>query len=489
MAKKNNLFLLIKSLTKAEKRYFKLFAAMGGASKNYIRLFDYIDRLEEYEEAAIKKRFRKETFVAQLHVTKNYLNKLIMKSLRNYHSHLSKDALLKDLLRDIEILFKKELFDQCKYVIEKAKAIAREYERHGDLAEIHTWERKLLLATSRAGSGKDKLNAIIQNEKSALDKAQNLNAYWNLTLNLFDLLEETDAMHEGEKIDLPLLQDESAAESLSGKVLFYHNVQMHAYSKGNMQQAEQASDKMIALIESHPHQITDNPASYITCLNNRISLCLQLKEYETIHALLHKIRAIPQKYGIKPQSRVAVKSLLQTYNVELEMYRDTGDFENGIQRIDEIKQVFDKPLCAIPADYRALLFYQFAYLYFMKRAHRDALFWLNEIFAGKFGAVREDIQSYAQLLNLIIHFELGNITILKYAVESCRRFLKKKRELQPFEKVLLRFFSKISLARREEYPMLLQKLKDELFRETDANVKKNALDYLNFEAWIVGKLG
>ncbi|MFQ5630207.1 MAG: hypothetical protein ACE5I1_15670, partial [bacterium] len=484
MAKKNNLFLLIKSLTKAEKRYFKLFAGMGGESRNYIRLFDCIDRQEEYDEAAIRKHFKNETFVAQLHVTKNYLNRLILKSLRNFHAHTSKDAELKELLRDIEILFKKELFDQCKYAIEKAKALASMYEKHLDLAEIHTWERKLVLAISRAGGGKDALNTIIQNEKSALDRAQNLNAYWHLTLNLFDLLEQTRFNESETKIGHPLLQDECSAESLSAKVLFYHNVQMYAFSKGDFERTEQVSDKMIALIESFPHLIKDNPVSYITTLNNRIGLCLQLKKYEMIRTLLQKVRTLPQKYGLKPQSPIAVKSLLQTYNVELEMYRDTGDFETGIARIDEIKHILEKPQSKIPADYRLLLFYQFAYLYFMKQRYRESLHWLNEIFAGKFGAVREDIQSYAQLLNLIIHFELGNITILKYGVETSRRFLKKKRELQPFEKVLLRFFSKISLARQEAYPELFRKLKVDLFRDTGAKVKKNALDYLNFEAWI-----
>ena len=56
MVKKKNLFLLIKSLTKAEKRYFRLFAGQTG-SLNYIKLFDVIDNQVEYDEKQIKQKF------------------------------------------------------------------------------------------------------------------------------------------------------------------------------------------------------------------------------------------------------------------------------------------------------------------------------------------------------------------------------------------------------------------------------------------------
>ena len=37
------------------------------------------------------------------------------------------------------------------------------------------------------------------------------------------------------------------------------------------------------------------------------------------------------------------------------------------------------------------------------------------------------IEGFALFLNLVTYFELGNLTMLKYAVDSYGRFLKKKR--------------------------------------------------------------
>ncbi len=489
MTKKNNLFLLIKSLTKAEKRYFKLHAATGGDHKNYLRLFDFIDKQKEYDEQAVRRRFKDETFAKQLHVTKNYLNKLILKSLRNFHASMSIDAELKDLLRDIEILFKRELFDQCQYSIAKAEEIARAYEKHYSLIEIYDWKRKLALLRSGAGKSRDEVNEVIAHERLSLKKLQTVNEYWNLTINQFDSRFGSAGSNNRKKLlSHPLLKDVKAADTLQARSLYYFILQTQYYFQGNLSKAERCVTDLIELLEAHPERIKENPGSYITALNNKIGVCLQAKKLEAIPELLAKIRAIPQKYGLKPQSPLAIKTILQTYNVELEMYRDSGDFEQGIARIEEISSYLKKPNRFIPADYKLMLYYQFAYLYFMKKGYKDSLYWLNELFRAKLGVVRQDIPSYARFLNLIIHFELGNITVLKYAVDACRRFLKKRGKPRSFENVLLRFFSRLSMAHPESYPALFEQLKSELFSNSDKTEIENALDYLNFREWIEGRL-
>ena len=139
MAKKGNLFLFIKSLSKSEKRYFRIYAGMSGKEANYLRLFDAIEGQEEYNEAEIRKKFKGEKFVSQLHVTKIYLTELILKALRNYHSDTSVHSKLLDLIKDIELLFDKELYDLCYYKIMKAEELAGKYEELALLTKILFW--------------------------------------------------------------------------------------------------------------------------------------------------------------------------------------------------------------------------------------------------------------------------------------------------------------------------------------------------------------
>ena len=64
-----------------------------------------------------------------------HLYRLILKSLRSYHTSISKDAELKDLLRNVEILYYKELYNQCHYGLKKAENLALGI--HGMYAKVY----------------------------------------------------------------------------------------------------------------------------------------------------------------------------------------------------------------------------------------------------------------------------------------------------------------------------------------------------------------
>ena len=146
MTKKGNIFHLITSLSKSEKRYFKTSLSEKAVNKNYVKLFNIIDKQTEYDENEIRKVFKDEKFVKQLHVTKIYLTELILKNLRSYHSDKSINSKLINILNDIEILFDKELYDLAYYRIKKAEKLALDYERLPYLLEILSWKRKLYKA-------------------------------------------------------------------------------------------------------------------------------------------------------------------------------------------------------------------------------------------------------------------------------------------------------------------------------------------------------
>ena len=487
MSKKGNLFLLIKSLSKAEKRYFKLFVASTQGDKNYLRLFDYIDRQEQDDEKAIKKHFASEKFTRQLHVTKIYLFKLILKSLRNYHQKISIDAEIKDLLRDVEILFRKDLLDPCHYTLEKAYKLATTHEKIHYFPEIGIWKRKLLLARHGPGKSKIQINAVLQQEQQALEKLGRLHQYWYLTVNMFDIFGPAADPQKFKPYQW-LLDDSRQADTFQTKVLYYFLQQSWHYMQNNIEAAYKYARQLVHFIEDFPERIREEPNTYATALNNCIGICLQTQKMEEVVELIQKIKEMPIKYKLTNQYPFTIKMLAQTYNIELEFYRDTRQYEKSNATIQQIKVFLSENIRYVPNSYKLLLHYQIAYLYFVQKQYSNALKWLNEIIGHNYGPVRDDIQSYGRILNLMIHFELGNILVLKYAVESTRRFLKKKRSLQSFEQEILYFFAKISTAPLSEYRTLLQQLHANLFAGMDEKNIAYVLDYLDFRSWIAGKL-
>jgi hypothetical protein len=479
MIKSEHLFYLIRSLNKAEKRYFKLFVTTSKENNNYLLLFDAIDKQEQYDESSIKEKFHEKTFVNQLHVTKNYLNQLILKSLRNFHGSISKDAEIKDLLRDIEILLKKELFQQCEQVIDKALKLANLYEKWPDVLNLLDIKRRLLLNTKGSSQASQDLKEINDQELNTLLKIEHVSMYWDISANLFSKLPDLPQFLEN-----PYIKDESKADSLQAKTLYHYIWQTIHVVQGNYNKSKGMLEKIIQIWEDQTNQIYEHPASYLTLLNNLVGLCLSSKDYKYAEELVYKIRKMPERYGLKGSNTIAVKAMLQSFNVELEMYRDTNQIKKGIKVVKDVQAYLADSSLIIPASYHILILYQSSYIYYLNGEFDKALPLLNEILSLKASDIRQDIQAFAHLLFLIIHFELKNITLLRYAVESCRRFLKKKRELYNFEKQLLSCFSRLSTISKSEYQYQFIILKETLYEGMTEKEKTNVLDYLNFDEWI-----
>jgi hypothetical protein len=138
----DDLFLLIKSMSKNEKRYFKL-QVENVKERKYIKLFDKIDKQQAYDESKIRLAFAHESFIKQLPVAKNYLYALILKVLSAYHSDRTVDFRIRTALNNIEILFSKNLFKQCIKIIKREKKTAAYLERYALLLELLKWERRI----------------------------------------------------------------------------------------------------------------------------------------------------------------------------------------------------------------------------------------------------------------------------------------------------------------------------------------------------------
>ncbi len=72
MKQSDDLFDLIKSLKKTEKRYFKIYATRHSEQANSAKLFSAMEKMPEYDEAALRRIFSGEKFLDQLAVAKNY---------------------------------------------------------------------------------------------------------------------------------------------------------------------------------------------------------------------------------------------------------------------------------------------------------------------------------------------------------------------------------------------------------------------------------
>lgn len=481
MAKKQELFLLIKALNKAEKRYVKLFASLQRGEKGYLRLFDAIDSQDEYDERALRQHFEGEAFLRQFHVPKNYLYQLILKALRNYNPKLNPDFEIQNYLQQAEILFQKGIFTACEKELAKAEKLATTYEKAPAMLDIISFKRKLDRATLPYREANEKSRQELIHEKIWIQKQDDVHQYWHRVLHLFSDSTQIGTLIAAFQKD-PFFNSEEHATTLQAQVLYYH---LHyAYAIMHDQDVDKGIQQLQALLdllESKPHRIAENPSPYFTAVNNMVASLLRQGNLDSIPPLLAKIKEKQHTLPKAFQELQSAKALLKSLNTELEYYRDARKYEDEKPRIDELEKLIFEKKELLTADQKLMFYYQFACLYFMGKDLKKALWWVNCMLNEKFGKTREDIQSYARLMNLAIHFELKNIVFLRYAIAATRRFLLKKRQLYVFEEILLKFFSNISMAPEASYPEMICQLEEALRNE---NLGKDVLDYFDFFEWI-----
>ena len=148
--KQESVYDLIRSMSKAEKRNFKLYATRlsGNQEAKFISLFDCMDALDEYDETKILQRcpIKKE----QLPNMKAHLYKQILVSIRLLDAQRTVPIQLREQIDFARILYDKGLFRQSTKILEKAKEQALFYEQYTQAIEIIEFQKRLgTLSVSR----------------------------------------------------------------------------------------------------------------------------------------------------------------------------------------------------------------------------------------------------------------------------------------------------------------------------------------------------
>ncbi|HET6226000.1 MAG TPA: hypothetical protein VFF27_06955, partial [Bacteroidia bacterium] len=98
----DDLFRLIKVMSKSEKRYFTLSSGLHKGNKKYLLLFKAMEKQKAYDEHKLKTLFSKQNAISQFPVAKIYLFDLLVKSLTLYHSERTTDFTIREALNKVE---------------------------------------------------------------------------------------------------------------------------------------------------------------------------------------------------------------------------------------------------------------------------------------------------------------------------------------------------------------------------------------------------
>jgi hypothetical protein len=102
--------------------------------------------------------------------------------------------------------------------------------------------------------------------------------------------------------------------------------------------------------------------------------------------------------------------------------------------------------------------------------------------------LRIDLQSYARLLHLMAHYELGNYDLMESLVKSVYRFMAKMKNLTVVEEEILKFVKTSFTVNARQLKPELEKLLSKIKHLEKSRFETRAFAYLDVISWLESKV-
>jgi hypothetical protein len=488
------LFQLIHSLQKSEKRNFKLYIKRNTSSEDLkiVQLFDALDKMNDYDEAILLKK-TKGIQKKQLSNIKAHLYKELLSSLRLLESEQNIDIQLHEQLDYARILYNKGLYLQSLKILDKIKETAKANNQVSLLVQVIFLEKKIE-ALHITRSMQDRADQLTSEADKVNQRLLLITQLSNLSLQLYSwYIKRGHTRTDKEEAELTSYLQENMppdASKLTGfyeRLYLYQSYCWYAFIRQDFLLYYRNTQKWVDLFIAEPFMIEVETIHYIKGMHNLLNAHFDLQNYQKFDEALKQFEKFAESKAVQNNDNNRIQVFIYLYTAKLNKHFMDGTFKQGLKLVDEIENKL-KEYSLYMDNHRVLIFYyKIASLYFGSGDYEKAIDYLNQIINWKVD-LRNDLQSYARLLQLIAHYELGNFEILEYLVKSVYRFMAKMENMSLVEEEILKFLRKsLRLSKnqiRAEFEHLLEKLKT-LERN---RFETRAFVYLDVISWLESKL-
>ncbi|MBL8017306.1 MAG: hypothetical protein JNK43_08555 [Ignavibacteria bacterium] len=503
MKPSDDLHKLIKSLTKAEKTYFKKFSKRHviGSKNKYVKLFDEIGKQGElYDENKIKECFKDDPFSNQIHVAKNYLFELILRSLSDLYSEKENEYVLFEYLKKIRILIDKNLSKPALKLIRKG--IIKADAEFNYLVLYRLYDLEAMLASRKhTGKAHQELKVLLRKKNEILRQLANTSEYksysqllnlvtagWSYSKTTDDRELVTDILKN------PKIKNENYAAGYSSRYELY-NIKLKAYRfLLDDEKSLIYRKKAVDLVEQYPDIIEKYPEKYIGRLRDFINYALAtetgLAKKIDIESYIAKMRK-QMKAVLNSKKSIDTKSLSWCYYYTVQIGYDYAKVnkENFLKTMEEVKSEISFYREYLRERYLLNFYYYCSISYFEFEMYDESLEWLNKFLNHKKSQDFRELYHTMLMFSIILHYELGNYQLVESLINNTKRYYRNKEELYRSEVVLLAFFRQLISAGKEYSDKIFRDLSAELELLSQMVSEKRFLNSFDFKRWVSKKTG
>ncbi len=489
------LFQLIKSMTKSEKRNFKLYANRIGSVKEikFIQVFDSIDKMDVYKEELIFKR-AKDIKISQLPNLKAHLYKQLLTSLRLSQINHDVTISIREQIDHAKVLYNKGLYQQSLRMLEKSKVLAEKYERKLLHLEIVEFE-KLIESQYITKSMETRSDEIILESTGLNQEIGGTIYYSNLSIRLYALYlkvgyvrNDKDLLIVSEFFNANMQSVDLLKLSFYEKLYLYQSYVWYYLIIQDFLMCYKYAQKGVDLFQRNPDMIRSQCDLYLKALNNVLVALFYTNHFSKFKKNLEILEKLENVEYVLANSNLSILQAQFSYMHQINQFFMQGEFEAGTSLVPKIEDFIEANKYSLDKHRNLVFYYKIACLYFGCRQYRNAIKYLNRIITEKDTSLRTDIHCFARILNLISHYELEHTDHLDYQIRSTYRFLVKMDDLQEIQKYILRFIRRLSGINSDQLKEEFIKSRTDLMQWVNDPFEKRAFLYLDLISWLDSKI-
>lgn len=486
------LFILIKSLSKAEKRQFKIDNERAGEAL-FVQLFAVLDKLKHYDEKEIF-RVMPDLKRHQLSNLKSHLYGHVLDTLKMLDRQKDNRIAIREQIDYAQVLYNKGLYHQSLRILAKAKeqtAFLQEVELQMQVLEFE----KLIEARHITRSIENRAEQLSNESRLCLQQLNSLSNLSNLALNLYGIyLKLGHVGNEKEASALKKYFENNLPEIRIAKMSFYEKINLYqAYSwyyyiLQDFLMFYRYTQKWVDLFEEYPYQKQSDPALYIKAMNNLLTAHFFNMNYKKFCSALEELEHFSHTHQSIFNDQTKALAFVHIYTAKINKYFLEGTFSKGIEIVPEVTNGLKEHALKMDKHRILVFYYKIACLYFGSGDNDHAIEYLNKIINLQVGNLRADIQCFARILHLIAHYELKNYDITGYLLKSVYQFLAKNKDLSLVLKEVLQFLKKSEKLSAREIRPAFHALKGRLEIIAQNPYERRSFLYLDIISWLESKI-
>lgn len=451
-----DLFKLINELTPREKAHFRKLASLqvSNGEPEYLQVFDEIAKQKQYDESAIKKKFKGRPFISNFHKMKDFIYGNLLDSLHHFHRKSNQLSEMLNLPPRIEILYEKGLYDQSLALARRLLKLAESLKSNSHISYAVRWELRLLFLRPSKEIVPEQIWNLHERLDMIADQAKSANQYLRSHSELFAEYYTNGAVLDREGLNsiyerikaYPAYADDAKPVGFVAESYYLNFLEVYYDQKQDGKRAFETTEKLYQLYASNPEMLKGSPHamySFIQILYNRTSFEIQNGDCSAAEESLKELEGLGEIKIVKSSKRL--RSALFTHHTicGLLLHRRCNRVKQGHEFAQSAIETIETGKVIVADNHACEIKHQGMLLAYLRQESKLAMTNANSLWQHGEKVMDKGRYQLSMLLRAVLYFESETESVREAVIKSTIRSFNESATFKSFQ-VFVKMLSRLS---------------------------------------------